>query len=118
MFGSPMSKPLCGGSVNVTVAEIAPGPGGMSIDAVAVELSIVPVSTLLVTVAAAPTAGVTRTEIAVPSGIFEADSAIMAGLVGGVAKVTSGVSQVPVGAVRNAIPPTDVLRNTGSMLGT
>ena len=85
----------------------------MSTDAVAVELSNVPVSAVLVTVTAAPIAAVTRTDTVVPMGILDAARLIDAGLTGAVAKFTSGTVRLPVGAAGVATPAIDVIRNVG-----
>src|SRR5712691_4294690 len=102
---------------NVADAVIAPNPGGIVTDAVAVELAVEPTNALLNTSVALPTCGVTRTLAVVPGGMFEPASDTSTGDEGGVWNSTSGVLTFPLGVGGTAISPTDVIRRVGVLAG-
>src|SRR5262245_36315970 len=96
-----------------------PTPGGIPIDAVAVELSSVPASAVLVAVVAANAllVGTTRTDTSVPVGIFDAAMLTVTLPVIAVGKLRSGLARLPTGFAGAATPLTAVTRSAGSAVG-
>src|SRR4029079_14381897 len=96
-----------------------PTPGGIPIDAVAVELSSVPPSAELVAVVAlkALFVGTTRTDTTVPTGMFDAPMFTVTLPVIAVGKLMSGLARLPIGLVGAATPFTAVTRSAGRAVG-
>jgi hypothetical protein len=96
-----------------------PTPGGIPIDAVAVELSSVPASAVLVAVVAVKAlfVGTTRTNTCVPVGTFDAPILTVTLPVMADGKLRSGAARLPDGFAGAATPLTDVTRSVGSAVG-